>query len=109
MDEPTLAALDDQLERAAAHDLCGDLAPVDSEAEFRELPFPTGEELKADYDAHAPEGSLFTVITMSRRGHVRSPRNRSAAPPNSASRADDERSRPSSLSYSAPYGWGMLG
>ena len=59
MDEPTLAALNDQLERAAAHDLYGDLAPVDSEAEFRELPFLTGEELKADYDAHAPEGSLY--------------------------------------------------
>ena len=57
MDEPTLAALDDQLERAAAHDLYGDLAPVDSEAEFRELPLLTGEELKADYDTHAPSYS----------------------------------------------------
>ena len=64
MDEPTLAALDDQLERAAAHDLYGDLAPVDSEAEFRELPFLTGEELKADYDAHAPEGSLYDGAAM---------------------------------------------
>ena len=64
MDEPTLAALNDQLERAAVHDLYGDLAPVDSGAEFRELPFLTGEELKADYDAHAPEGSLYDGAAM---------------------------------------------
>ena len=64
MDEPTLAALNDQLERAAAHDLYEDLAPVDSEAEFRELPFLTGEELEADYDAHAPEGSLYDGAAM---------------------------------------------
>jgi phenylacetate-CoA ligase len=64
MDEPTLAALNDQIERAAAHDLYEDLAPVDSEAEFRELPFLTGEELKADYDAHAPEGSLYDGAAM---------------------------------------------
>ena len=64
MDEPTLAALNDQLERAATYDLYEDLDPVDSEAEFRELPFLTGEELKADYDAHAPEGSLYDGAAM---------------------------------------------
>jgi phenylacetate-CoA ligase len=64
MDEETLAALREQLERAAAHELYDDVERVDSEAAFREVPFLTGADLTADYDDHAPEGSLYDGAAM---------------------------------------------
>ena len=64
MDEETLTALCEQLERAAAHELYDDVERVDSEAAFRELPFLTGADLAADYDEHAPEGSLYDGAAM---------------------------------------------
>ncbi|PSP47951.1 CoA ligase [Halobacteriales archaeon QH_7_69_31] len=64
MDEETLAALREQLERAAAHDLYDDVEGVDSEAAFREVPFLTGADLTADYEYHAPEGSLYDGAAM---------------------------------------------
>jgi phenylacetate-CoA ligase len=64
MDEETLAALREQLERAAAHELYDDVERVDSEAAFRNLPFLTGADLTADYDDHAPEGSLYDGAAM---------------------------------------------
>jgi len=62
--EDTLAAVVEQLERVADRPLYADrfadvdVSAVDSWAAFRDLPFVTGEDLAADYDAHAPEGSL---------------------------------------------------
>jgi phenylacetate-CoA ligase len=64
MDEETLAALREQLERAAAHELYDDVERVDSEAAFREVPFLTGADLTADYEDHAPEGSLYDGAAM---------------------------------------------
>jgi phenylacetate-CoA ligase len=64
MDEETLAAVGEQLERAAAHELYDDVERVDSEAAFREVPFLTGADLTADYDDHAPEGSLYDGAAM---------------------------------------------
>lgn len=69
MDQETLAALRAQLERATDHDLYADhLADadleVDSAAAFRELPFLTGEDLEADYDARPPEGTLYDGAAM---------------------------------------------
>ena len=64
MDEETLAALREQLERAAAHELYDDVERVDSEAAFREVPFLTGADLTADYDDNAPEGSLYDGAEM---------------------------------------------
>ena len=64
MDEETLAAVGEQLERAAAHELYDDVERVDSEAAFRDLPFLTGADLTADYDDHAPEGSLYDGAAM---------------------------------------------
>jgi len=63
-DEETLAAVNEQLERVAGYDRYDDVGPVDSWAAFRELPFLTGEDLKEDYDAHAPEGSLYDGAAM---------------------------------------------
>ena len=64
MDEETLAALREQLERAATHELYDDVERGDSEAAFREVPFLTGADLTADYDDHAPEGSLYDGAAM---------------------------------------------
>ncbi|PSP80726.1 CoA ligase [Halobacteriales archaeon QS_4_69_225] len=64
MDETTLAALNEQLERAAAYDLYDEVGPVDSVADFRERPFLTAAELKADYEDHPPEGSLYDGAAM---------------------------------------------
>ena len=44
MDETTLAALNEQLERAATYDLYDEVGPVDSVADFRELPLLTAAE-----------------------------------------------------------------
>ncbi len=64
MDETTLTALNEQLERAAGYDLYDEVGPVDSAADFRELPFLTAAELKEDYDANPPEGSLYDGAAM---------------------------------------------
>jgi len=63
-DEETLAAVNEQLERVGDYELYDDLGPVDSWEAFRELPFLTGKDLKADYDDHAPEGSLYDGAAM---------------------------------------------
>ncbi|MFQ3318982.1 MAG: phenylacetate-CoA ligase [Natronomonas sp.] len=64
MDEATLAAVNEQLERVGDYALYEALGSVDSWEEFRELPFLTGTELKVDYDEHAPEGSLYDGAAM---------------------------------------------
>jgi phenylacetate-CoA ligase len=62
-DEETLAAVREQLDRVADRGLYADhLADADLGVEswtaFRDLPFLTGEDLKADLEAHPPDGSL---------------------------------------------------
>jgi phenylacetate-CoA ligase len=69
MEQETLAAVRTQLERVTEHDLYADhLAGADLSVEsaeaFRDLPFLTGETLEADYDAHAPTGSLTGDAAM---------------------------------------------
>ncbi len=63
-DDETLAAVSDQLERAAGHDLYDAVGPVESWDAFRELPFLTGEDLAADFEAHPPDGSLHEPSAM---------------------------------------------
>jgi phenylacetate-CoA ligase len=63
-DDDTLAAVREQLRRAAAHDLYAEAEAPDSWEAFRELPFTTGADLEADYDAHPPEGSLTDGSVM---------------------------------------------
>ena len=63
-DEETLAAVNEQLQRVSGYDLYEDVGPVDSWEEFRDLPFLTGADLEADYDEHAPEGSLYDGAAM---------------------------------------------
>ena len=63
-DEETLAAVNEQLERVADYDLYDDIGPVDSWEAFRDLPFLTGKDLKADYEEYAPEGSLYDGAAM---------------------------------------------
>ncbi|MEF8807395.1 phenylacetate--CoA ligase family protein [Natronomonas sp.] len=64
MDDETLDALNEQLERVGEYDLYADLEPIDSASEFRELPFLTGEDLKDDYADNPPEGSLYDGAAM---------------------------------------------
>ncbi|MFT4882521.1 MAG: phenylacetate-CoA ligase [Natronomonas sp.] len=64
MDDETLAALNEQLERVGEHDLYADLGPVDSASAFRELPFLTAGDLKDDYVENPPEGSLYDGAAM---------------------------------------------
>lgn len=63
-DEETLTAVNEQLERVSGHDLYDDVGPVDSWEAFRDLPFLTGADLEADYEAHPPEGSLYDGAAM---------------------------------------------
>jgi phenylacetate-CoA ligase len=63
-DDDTLAAVREQVRRAADHDLYAEVEPPDSWDAFRELPFTTGADLEADYDAHPPEGSLTDDSVM---------------------------------------------
>lgn len=66
-EEGTLEAIRTQLDRAREYDLyrehfaAADVDPsaVESWADFRELPFLTAADLTSDYEAHAPEGSLY--------------------------------------------------
>lgn len=70
--EATLSAVREQLERAAGFDLYADryaeagLEPsaIDSWEAFHDVPFLTGEDLEVDYEAHAPEGSLYRDAAM---------------------------------------------
>ncbi|PSQ37618.1 hypothetical protein BRD05_00200 [Halobacteriales archaeon QS_9_70_65] len=64
MDETTLTALNEQPERAAAYDLYDEVGSADSVADFRERPFLTAVELKADHEDHPPEGSLYDGAAM---------------------------------------------
>ncbi|TKR26017.1 phenylacetate--CoA ligase family protein [Natronomonas salsuginis] len=71
-DSTVLADLEEQLERAAEHDLYAeafaeaDVDPTDlgSWADFQSIPFTESGDLKADFDAHGPEGSLYTEGAM---------------------------------------------
>lgn len=71
-DSETLAAVREQLERVTEHDLYAetfaeadvDPGAIDSWAAFRDLPFTTAGELEADFEAHAPTGSLYDGAAM---------------------------------------------
>lgn len=60
----TLDALRAQLERVTEFDLYADLPAVDSWDAFRDIPFTTGEDLEADYETYAPEGSAYDGAAM---------------------------------------------
>jgi len=65
-DSDTLAAVREQLTRATDYEFYADIDPdaVDSWDAFRELPFTTGEELVADFEADPPTGSLYDGAAM---------------------------------------------
>jgi len=71
-DSETLAAVRDQLEQATDHEFYAaafadadvDPGAVDSWAAFRDLPFTTGEDLVADFEAEPPTGSLYDGAAM---------------------------------------------
>ncbi|GAB7011920.1 phenylacetate--CoA ligase family protein [Halolamina salina] len=67
-DSETLAAVREQLTRATDHEFYADadIDPdaVDSWDAFREIPFTTGEELVADFEADPPTGSLYDGAAM---------------------------------------------
>jgi phenylacetate-CoA ligase len=67
-DTDTLAAVREQLARATDHEFYAEKAidpdAVDSWDDFRELPFTTGEELVADFEAEPPTGSLYDGAAM---------------------------------------------
>lgn len=71
-DRDTLESVRVQLDRAAEYDLYADhfadadvdLTAVDSWEAFRDLPFLGADDLEADYEAHAPEGSLYDGAAM---------------------------------------------
>ncbi|WP_332897396.1 MULTISPECIES: phenylacetate--CoA ligase family protein [unclassified Haladaptatus] len=71
-DDETLAAVRAQLSRVAAYEFYADTyaeAGIDPEAvssweEFRNLPFTSGEDLEADFEAHPPEGSCYPGDSM---------------------------------------------
>ena len=71
-DTTVLADLSDQLERAAEYDMYEaafadadvDPATIESWEDFQEVPFTDAGDLKADFDEHPPEGSLYTEGAM---------------------------------------------
>jgi len=71
-DNTVLADLREQLTRASQHELYAETfaeagvepAEIDSWEAFGEVPFLESSELKADFDAHGPEGSLYTEGAM---------------------------------------------
>jgi phenylacetate-CoA ligase len=80
----TLSAVRQQLQRVADHDFYArkfadagvDPGAVDSWAAFREVPFTTTEELAADFETHAPTGSLYdgaAMVTFSPMGEDLAP------------------------------------
>ena len=70
--DTALEDLQTQLQRAAEHELyaeafeAGDVDPaaVDSWEAFQSVPFTTPGDLKADFEEHGPEGSLYTEGAM---------------------------------------------
>ncbi|SDJ21048.1 phenylacetate-CoA ligase [Halovenus aranensis] len=71
-DSTVLADLGEQLERASEYELYeqafedAGIAPadIDSWEAFQEVPFTEPGDLKADFDEHGPEGSLYTPGAM---------------------------------------------
>lgn len=71
-DNTVLADLGEQLERAAEYDLYesafanADIEPtaIESWEDFQEVPFTEPADLEADFEAHPPEGSLYTGGAM---------------------------------------------
>lgn len=71
-DTTVLADLGEQLERAAEYELYADAfaeagidpAAISSWEDFQEVPFTDPTDLKADFDEHPPEGSLYTEGAM---------------------------------------------
>jgi phenylacetate-CoA ligase len=71
-DSSVLADLREQLDRAADHELYEQafadpgIAPDDIESweDFQQVPFTEPGDLKADFDDHGPEGSLYTEGAM---------------------------------------------
>jgi phenylacetate-CoA ligase len=71
-DSSVLADLREQLDRAADHELYeqafadAGIAPDDIESweDFQQVPFTEPGDLKADFDDHGPEGSLYTEGAM---------------------------------------------
>lgn len=71
-DNSVLADLRTQLDRAAEHDLYSeafadagvDPGDVDTWEDFQQVPFTEPADLKADFDEHGPEGSLYTEGAM---------------------------------------------
>lgn len=71
-DSTVLADLGEQLERAAEYDLYEaafadagvDPTSVESWEDFQEVPFTDPADLKADFQEHSPEGSLYTEGAM---------------------------------------------
>ena len=62
--DDTLAALEEQLAYASEFEFYADIPVIDSWDEFHELPFTTGADLEADFDAHGPDGSLHRDAAM---------------------------------------------
>ncbi|WP_181691862.1 phenylacetate--CoA ligase family protein [Natronomonas sp. LN261] len=71
-DSTVLEDLEDQLARAAEHDLYAeafedanvDPADVDSWEAFQSIPLTDPDDLKTDFEDHGPEGSLYTPGAM---------------------------------------------
>jgi Coenzyme F390 synthetase len=71
-DSTAIADLRDQLMRAAEHDLYADAfaaagvdpADIDTWEAFQSIPLTDPGDLKADFEAHGPEGSLYTPGAM---------------------------------------------
>ncbi|MHB9286466.1 phenylacetate--CoA ligase family protein [Halobacteriales archaeon Cl-PHB] len=83
-DSETLSAVREQLRRAAGYEFYAerfadsgvDPDAVDSWADFRDLPFTTGADLAADFEAHSPTGSLYdgaAMVTFSPMGEDLAP------------------------------------
>lgn len=71
-DSTVLDDLEEQLARAAEHDLYAEKfeqaavepTSIDSWEAFQSIPFTEAGDLKADFDEHGPEGSLYTAGAM---------------------------------------------
>lgn len=71
-DSTAIADLREQLVRAAEHDLYADAfttagvdpTDVDTWEAFQSIPLTESEDLKADFEEHGPEGSLYTPGAM---------------------------------------------
>lgn len=83
-DSTALEDLEDQLARAATHDLYAeafeaanvDPTDIDSWEAFQSVPLTDPDDLKADFEDHGPEGSLYTpgaMISFSPLGEALAP------------------------------------